>query len=372
MLLSTAMQLGPYKIISALGLGGMGEVYRAQDSRLDRIVALKILPAEVAEDEERMRRFEQEAKAASKLNHPNVAHIYEIGNSENIRFIAMEYVEGLTLDARIKKRALEITEIINIGIPIADALDEAHHKGITHRDIKPANIMIKEKGQVKVLDFGLAKIFRPEGELAASEIITLTKTRPGMISGTVPYMSPEQALGRELDQRSDIFSLGTVLYEMTTGKLPFIGTSTGEVLDRIIHAQPDAISRFNYNVPPELERIIRKCIEKDPERRYQSSGDLMVDLKNLKSDSDVGTVVPQRSVLALPTSRFIVFAGVALVLTMAIAAGLYWRVRSRQTIHSIAVMPFLNVGGNPDTEYLGDGITESTINALSQLPQLKV
>jgi TolB-like protein len=370
--LSPGKQLGPYKILSTLGSGGMGEVYRAQDSRLDRIVALKILPIDVAEDEERMLRFEREAKAASKLSHPNVAHIYEIGSSENIRFIAMECVEGLTLDERIKTRQLEITEIIDIGMQIADALDEAHHKGIMHRDIKPANVMIKEKGQVKVLDFGLAKIFRTAGDAAASEINTLKKTRSGTVFGTVPYMSPEQALGRKVDLRSDIFSLGAVLYEMTTGKLPFSGAGPGEVLDNIIHTQPDAISRFNYNVPPELERIIRKCLEKDADRRYQSSRDLFVDLKNLKRDSDAGIVVRQRPVLVMPRSRFIAIAGAALVLTIAIAAGLLWHARSRQTIHSIAVMPFLNVAGNPDTEYLGDGITESTINALSQLPQLKV
>jgi len=277
--------LGSYQVLSLLGAGGMGEVYCARDTRLDRTVALKILPAEVAADAERMRRFVREAKAASALNHPHVATIYDIGEAEGLSFIAMEYVEGQTLAAKINGHPLEVSEIVEIGSQIADALDEAHGKGITHRDIKPANVMLNERGQVKVLDFGLAKITRPATLPIASDISTMTKTAPGVVLGTVPYMSPEQALGRDVDHRSDLFSLGVMLYEMATGRLPFSGANTSETLDRILHAQPEAMARFNYDVPAELERIVRKCLEKERDRRYQSARDLLVDLKNLYRES---------------------------------------------------------------------------------------
>ena len=277
--------LGSYKILSRLGAGGMGEVYQARDSRLDRTVAIKLLPIEFAADQDRMRRFVREAKAASALNHPHVATIYEIGEVDGVNFIAMEYVEGQTLAARINGHTLRVSEIIEIGSQIADALDEAHGKGITHRDIKPANVMITPRGQVKVLDFGLAKVTR-EAQPISSDISTQSKTEPGIVMGTVPYMSPEQALGREVDHRSDLFSLGVALYEMVTGRLPFSGANTSETLDRILHAQPEAMARFNYDAPAELERIVRKCLEKDRERRYQSAHELLVDLKNLKRDSD--------------------------------------------------------------------------------------
>jgi len=264
-------QVGAYQILSLLGAGGMGEVYRARDTKLDRTVALKLLPAEVAADEDRMRRFLREAKAASALNHPNVAHIYEIGEAEGMSFIVMEYVEGQTLAAKIHGRPLEPPQLVEIGMQAADALEEAHSKGITHRDIKPANIMVTPRGQVKVLDFGLAKIARPTDQAVESDISTMTQTAPGVVMGTVPYMSPEQALGRGVDHRSDLFSLGVVLYEMGTGRLPFSGTSTSETVDRILHAQPEAMARFSSKVPADLERIVRKCLEKERERRYQTS-----------------------------------------------------------------------------------------------------
>src|SRR5262245_43407521 len=234
--------IGHYQIISLVGEGGMGEVYRARDAKLDRAVALKILPEEMSADGDRMRRFSREAKAASALNHPNVAHIYEIGEAEGVIFIAMEYVEGQTLAAKINGHPLEVSEIVEIGSQIADALDEAHSKGITHRDIKPANVMITARGQVKVLDFGLAKMTRAV-QPVSSDISTQAKTEPGVVLGTVPYMSPEQALGRDVDHRTDTFSLGVVLYEMATGRLPFSGVNTSETLDRILHAQPEALAR---------------------------------------------------------------------------------------------------------------------------------
>jgi eukaryotic-like serine/threonine-protein kinase len=234
-------QLGAYKISGLLGVGGMGEVYRAEDTRLGRTVAVKVLPAELAQDKDRLHRFVREARAASALNHANVAHIYDIGESGGCHFIAMEYVEGQSLAQKRSGQPLELREILDIGSQAADALAEAHERGIIHRDIKLANLMITPKGRVKVLDFGLAKITRTEGEGVGSDVSTSLHTSEGTVMGTLAYMSPEQVLGKELDARTDLFSLGVVLYEMTTGRLPFSGSQSNEVMDRILHAQPDAI-----------------------------------------------------------------------------------------------------------------------------------
>jgi serine/threonine protein kinase len=264
-------QLGVYKITGLLGVGGMGEVYRAEDTRLGRTVAVKVLPTELAQDKDRLHRFVREARAASAINHANVAHIYDIGQSGGRHFIAMEYVEGQSLAQKTSGQPLALGEILDIGIQAGDALTEAHEKGITHRDIKSANLMLTSKGQVKVLDFGLAKITRPEGQAVGNDVSTSLHTSEGRIMGTLGYMSPEQVLGKDLDARTDLFSLGVVLYEMTTGRQPFSGSQANEVMDRILHVQPDAIARFNYDVPPKLERIIRKCLEKDRERQAQWS-----------------------------------------------------------------------------------------------------
>jgi two-component system LytT family response regulator len=265
----------------------MGIVFLAHDTRLDRPVALKILSREFAQDPERLQRFLQEARLASALSHPSVAHIYEIGESDGALFLAMEYVDGRPLSARVAEGPLSCAEIIRIGIETADALDSAHAKGIVHRDIKPANLMLTSRGRVKVLDFGLAKIESAKIPTEETQLMTTT----GVVLGTVHYMSPEQTLGRELDPRSDIFSLGVVLYELATGRLPFSGSNTPETMARILHSQPDAIARFNYELPGELERAIRKCLEKDRERRYQSARDLVVDLKNLERDSNAAPAV---------------------------------------------------------------------------------
>lgn len=290
MTLTPGTKLGRYEIRAKLGEGGMGEVYLARDTQLDRDIALKILTADVALDPQRLHRFLQEARAASALSHPNVAHIYEIGEVENTHFIAMEYIEGESLDKKIAGRPLRMSEQLDFANQIADALDEAHSRGIIHRDIKSSNIMINARRRVKVLDFGLAKVSAPAGvtdRTSNSELATRVKTTPGIVMGTVNYMSPEQALGREVDQRSDIFSLGVVLYEMATGRLPFAGDTVTETIDRIAHSQPEAIARLNYDVPAELEVIVKKALRKDREDRYQTIHDLLVDLRELKREADL-------------------------------------------------------------------------------------
>ncbi|MBZ5607437.1 MAG: protein kinase [Acidobacteriia bacterium] len=269
-----------YRVVSRLGQGGMGAVYLADDTRLGRRVALKILPPEVAGDPDRMHRFVQEARLASALTHPNVATIYEIGQDKELWFLAMEYVEGRPLNERIREGPLKTSEIVAIGIEVADALDDAHSKGIVHRDIKPANLMLTRRGHVKVLDFGLAK-----QQAARNPEETQLMTSVGVVLGTLAYMSPEQALGRDVDYRTDIFSLGVVLYEMATGRLPFAGSNAQETMAHILQSQPEAMARFNYELPEGLDRVVRKCLEKDPERRYQSARELLVDLKNLERDS---------------------------------------------------------------------------------------
>ncbi len=256
-------QLNSYQILSLLGKGGMGEVYLARDQRLDRQVALKVLPAEVSEDPERLRRFLREAKAASALDHPNIATIHELGEAKGVHYIVMEYVKGETLEARIRQRRLELAEVLDVGLQTADALEAAHAKGIIHRDIKPANLMLTPQGHVKVLDFGLAKRLHPSAGSAATAVDIQSETTPGMIMGTVEYMSPEQVLGQEVDHRTDLFSLGVVLYNMVTGRLPFRGATRTDTMYQILHTDPKAMGRLVPDSPPELERIVKKCLEKN-------------------------------------------------------------------------------------------------------------
>ena len=346
----------------------MGEVYLAKDTKLDRTVALKILPPEFAENPERLERFVREAKAASAIKHANVAHIYEIGESDGVHFIAMEHVEGETLAARLSGKPLPTKDILDIAVQVTDALDEAHTKGITHRDIKPGNLMLTDRGQIKMLDFGLAKVAATSEQ--DSDAPTEAKTAVGMVMGTVQYMSPEQALGRDIDGRSDIFSLGVVLYLLATGRLPFSGQNTTETLAQITSSQPEAIARLNYDVPAELEHIIRRCLEKDPEDRYQTAKDLFIELKHLKRDTESGAIaatVPR----AARRGSWPALAIGALVL-LAAAIGSFWFSGDSERIDSLAVLPFVNGSADADAEFFSDGVTESIITSLSKLPNVKV
>jgi serine/threonine protein kinase len=278
-----------YRITGKLGAGGMGEVFLVEDTQLERQAAIKFLPAEMAADPERRQRFLREAKAASALNHPHVCVVYEVGETEaGLPFIVMELVAGQSLDKAILGGPLEITRVVEIAVQVADALDAAHASRIVHRDIKPANINLAARGHVKVLDFGLAKRLPQTGSGGLETTEDFQQTHIGQVLGTPSYMSPEQALAKEMDHRTDLFSLGVVLYELSTGQLPFTGSSFAEVVNKIVHAQPTAIARLNYDVPPELERITLKCLQKSPDRRYQSARELMIDLQNLKRAMEEG------------------------------------------------------------------------------------
>ena len=371
--MQTGDKLGHFEIQKKLGAGGMGEVYLAQDTRLGRPVAIKILPADLADDPGRRARFALEARAASALSHPNIAHIYDVGEDKGIHFIAMEYVAGSDLNARLTGAAMLQSEILDIAIQIVGALEEAHGKNITHRDIKPANIALTDRGDVKVLDFGLAKMEAMPGLDALDQTMTMAQTVEGTVLGTVHYMSPEQALGKKVGTRSDLFSLGIVLYEMVAGRRPFQGSSALGVIDAISHQAPGALARFNDEVSTELERIIRKCLEKDLENRYQTPRDLLVDLRNLQRDEASGSNVASAPVGVESGRRdrrlLPVVAGLVIVLA---AVAYYFIPRPDAEVRSLAVLPFANATADPELDYLCNGVTESLINTMSQYAELKV
>ncbi|HLR06693.1 MAG TPA: serine/threonine-protein kinase, partial [Pyrinomonadaceae bacterium] len=284
MSIAAGTKLGRYEIRAKIGEGGMGEVYLAEDTQLHRKVALKILPAEVAANRDRMRRFNQEATSAAALNHPNIAHIYEIGEADGVHFIAMEFIDGVTLRLRLK-RGMRLGDALDVTTQIASALAAAHRAGIIHRDLKPENAMLTAEGYVKVLDFGLAKL--TEHPAANSAASTLINTDPGMIIGTAQYMSPEQARGLDMDARTDIWSLGVVLYEMITGRTPFEGATKSDMIASILEREPRPLTSHSPDLPTELWRIVKKALRKDQEERYQTIKDLGLDVKNLRREMEL-------------------------------------------------------------------------------------
>lgn len=415
--LSSNTTLSHYRIVSKLGAGGMGEVYLAQDtSELDRRVALKILPVGVAADKDRLQRFTQEARTVSNLNHPNILTLYEFGQTESVCFMATEFVDGVTLRRHVSSRRLKLTYILDVAIQIVAALNAAHEAGVTHRDLKPENVMVRLDHIVKVLDFGLAKLSErtatPIGSVGGEDATRLqVNTTPGAVMGTVSYMSPEQSAGKEVDQRSDIWSFGVLLYELLAGVVPFQGKDVHRQIIAIQEREPARLSTKVEGVPERLEEIVAKCLAKEKEERYQTAKDLLIDLRNLRRRLDLNaeierTVAPAQTSASVPAkeeapkgtdeAQAVIFGSaetsarshsapvetktklkwvLAGSLILVVIAGVFVGSRyftSSKSIESIAVMPFVNASGEADVEYLSDGMTETLISVLSQIPKLSV
>jgi eukaryotic-like serine/threonine-protein kinase len=416
--LSAGSTLSHYRIVSKIGAGGMGEVYLAEDSRLGRKVALKILNADLTRHEDRVRRFEQEARAASALSHPNILTIFDIGREDSTHFIATEFIDGQTLRSALTRSRMKISEVLDVALQAAAALAAAHAAGIIHRDVKPENIMVRPDGLIKVLDFGLAKLAEAQAPSTNSGARTIARadTDPGTVMGTAAYMSPEQARGQTVDARTDIFSLGVVIYEMIAGRAPFEGETASHVIVSILEKEPAPLTRSSPDAPSELERIVTKALAKDKDERYQTVKDLLIDLKRLKQRRDVDaeiersispdtisrsavgtsssspgavgtagpTVVSTGNVGVHTTSsaeylvsgikqhRKGVIASLAVLLLAGAALVYSFYPAGEVAINSIAVLPLANAGSDPNMEYLSDGISESLINSLSQLQRLRV
>src|SRR5688572_18332851 len=371
-----------YRILDKLGEGGMGVVYRAEDTRLGRQVAVKFLSLSLADDPAALERFQREARAASSLNHPHICALYDIGRHGDLPFLVMELLDGMTLRHKIANSPLPMDVLLEFATQAADALDAAHSVGIVHRDIKSGNMFVTTRGQLKILDFGLAKlghkniIADPDGQTTVA--ITGPGTGMGQTLGTIASMSPEQTRGEELDARSDLFSFGDVLYEMATGREPFGGRTSALTFDAILHSTPPAPSALNPKVPVELDHIIARALEKDRDLRYQSAADLRADIKRLRRETDSGrTMTTSRALppVSTPARRTPWLIAAAALAVVAVAAVVGWKLLSAPApvgIDSVAVLPFVATGDKSDTEYLADGLTESLINGLAQLPGLRV
>jgi eukaryotic-like serine/threonine-protein kinase len=388
--------LSHYRVERLIGAGGMGEVYLAEDVTLHRKAALKLLPVRFTQDEERVRRFKREARAASALNHPNIITIYEIGDADGVHFMAMEFIEGENLRQRVTRGAMPLGEVIDVGIGVAGALAAAHDAGIIHRDIKPENIMVRPDGYVKVLDFGLAKLV---------DEASLKDSTTGGVMGTLLYISPEQARGQQPDARSDLYALGAVMYEMLTGRPPVVGGNFLEMAMSIATRRPDPPSSIVPGIPPELDHIVLKALEKDPSARYHSARQFLADLRTLRQELDfehklssldtmrglstpgigMQPTVPMNFPATSSSNRFlhikdvmlsskaVVVGAVAVaVVALALLVAARYDVFGKDRIDSVAVLPFANASGNPSSEYLSDGLSESIIDSLSQLPRLQV
>lgn len=423
---TTGTSVSYYRIASRLGAGGMGEVYLAEDTRLGRKVALKTLPPQFTKESDRIRRFEQEARAASALNHPNIITIFEVGRSDETNFIVTEFIEGQTLRQQMASGRMSLRDVLKVAIQVASALSAAHAAGIVHRDIKPENIMLRPDGYVKVLDFGLVKLtesLSAEEEFDHESDTRILITDPSIVMGTPHYMSPEQARGFSVDARADIFSLGTVLYEMVAGRPPYDGSTPSDIIASILYKEPPLLARYSRDVPDELERIVTKALRKDREERYQTAKDIAIDLRNLRqqlafeeirerssasgitddskttggsretvvdltrpSDFSSGDVQLFQSSgaqnLRTMSSAEYIITGIrqrkrGLILTLlaivlAVASITYFAGSNKKAVESIAILPFINASGDSNSDYLADGLTESLIKNLSQLPKLKV
>ena len=377
--------LAHYEILERLGEGGMGEVYRARDTKLDRDVAIKVLPPELARDPERRARFEREAKAVAALKHPNIVTIHSVEKADGVHFITMELVEGKTLGDVIPPAGFDVERLIDLAVPLSDAISTAHVKGIAHRDLKPANVMLDSDGRVKVLDFGLAKLF--ESDIETDETVAGTSdTGEGRILGTVAYMSPEQAEGKAVDHRSDIFSLGILLYQMATGEKPFKGETRMSTLSSIIKDQPPSVTDIDHRLPRHLGRVINRCLAKEPDRRYQSALDVRNELEGLRAEIGSGEIEggrrrPARRAVNTKLVLGGMFAALAVIVVVGVIA-LMPVVRngggpgvprsSTGDLRSIAVLPFANLSGDPDNEYFSDGLAEELLNLLAKVPGLHV
>ncbi len=374
--LTSGTKLGDYEVKSLLGSGGMGEVYRARDSRLGRDVAIKVLPSFLSADSDRLRRFEQEARAAAALNHPNILAVFQMGTYEGAPYLVSELLEGETLREQIRRGRLAVCKAVDYGVQITRGLAAAHEKGIVHRDLKPENLFVTKDGRVKILDFGLAKLTQPQSSSEHSALTLTEGTEAGVVMGTVGYMSPEQVRGQGADHRADIFAFGAILYEMLAGKRAFQKPTSPETMTAILNEDPPGISQAVPNLPPALQRVVHRCLEKNPEQRFQSASDLAFALDALSdssgySSSDVARAKPRRGRVFWETAASVV--AIAVIGTAVLAwRFLHSRTADATPIHSIAVLPFANASKDPEMDYLGEGISEEITNSLSRLPNLQV